>query len=321
MDEPVAPPPPTRARRRARPVTVVVLALLPWTWYLWRNLTGGINFFSVAIPLLVALVTGVFVFAAIAARRWWPLIVAASLLLFGVSAVALPRMPQSSPTPVDPFRIASANVYDGNRDPGDAATAIAGTGAEVLISVETPNLFQDELAAAAGPSYRYGYAGPWFAVRSKFPVQPLADPAGLPEHEVAVLRLSPPGVPALTVFVVHALNPAFETSFSEQQAFIEDLASAAVQAQASGPVVIAGDLNLSDRTHGYRILIGDFRDGMRAGHWARDTYIRGSWGAAYLRIDHIFVSPTWCAENPFRYFIPGSDHQGVTTMLGPCPSG
>ncbi len=176
MDEPAAPPPPTRARRRARPVTIVVLVLLPWTWYLWRNLSGGINFFSVAIPLLVALVTGIFVFAAIAARRWWPLIVAASLLLFGVSAVALPRTPQSSPTPVDPFRIASANVYDGNRDPGDAATAIAGTGAEVLIAVETPNLFQDELAAAAGPSYRYGYAGPWFAVRSMFPVQPLTDP-------------------------------------------------------------------------------------------------------------------------------------------------
>ena len=320
IDERRTPAPP-RTRRRVRPVVIVILALAPWTWYLWRDVSGAINVVSVAIPYLVVIGAGVFVFAAIAARRWWPLIVAGSILAFGVAAVALPRMPQSVAAPTVPLRIASANVYDGNRDAGEAAQAIAGTGADVLISVETPNLFQDQLAEAAGPTYPYSYSGPWFAIRSRWPVRPLPNPVDLPDHEVVVVQLSPPGVPAMAVYVVHALNPAFETSFSQQQVFIQHLAAAAVQTQASAPVVIAGDLNLSDRTHGYRIMVGDFRDAMRAGSWARDTYVRGSFAAAFLRIDHIFVSPTWCAENPSRYFIPGSDHEGITTTVGPCPAG
>ncbi|HTG47857.1 MAG TPA: endonuclease/exonuclease/phosphatase family protein [Actinomycetota bacterium] len=318
-DQPDVPAPPA-PRRRAGLATIVVLALLPWTWYLWRNLTGGINLVAVAIPILVMLGVGLLVFSAIAARRWWPLIVAGSLALFGLSAILLPRMPQSSPAPTVPIHIASANVYSGNRIPEEAATSIAATGADVLISVETPNLFQDDLERAAGPAYRYSYSGPWFAVRSMWPVAAAPDTGGLPPYEVAVMTLSPPGVPPITVFIVHAANPAFETSFSQQQAFIERLATAADQAQASGPVVLSGDFNLSDRTHGYRILDGDFRDAMRAGRWARDTYIRGSWASAFLRIDHIFVSKVWCAGDPSRYFIPGSDHEGVTTTVGPCPA-
>ncbi|MEP7059660.1 MAG: endonuclease/exonuclease/phosphatase family protein, partial [Actinomycetota bacterium] len=76
--------------------------------------------------------------------------------------------------------------------------------------------------------------------------------------------------------------------------------------QRTGPVVIAGDLNLSDRTHGYRILLSDFRDAMRAGAWAGDTFEQGIWRYALLRIDHLFVSRSWCAKDPSRFTVTGS---------------
>ena len=55
-------------------------------------------------------------------------------------------------------------------------------------------------------------------------------------------------------------------------------------------VVVAGDLNLSDRAGGYRILTGVYRDAMRAGVWATDTYRLHVWRALLLRIDHVFVT-------------------------------
>jgi endonuclease/exonuclease/phosphatase (EEP) superfamily protein YafD len=84
-------------------------------------------------------------------------------------------------------------------------------------------------------------------------------------------------------------------------------------------VVLAGDFNMSDRSRGYRTLSDSFRDAMRAGTPAGSTYENGLWSALFLRIDHIFTTPAWCAVNSRRYPVPGSDHEGIEGLLGPCP--
>ncbi|MCU1501180.1 MAG: hypothetical protein JWM12_534, partial [Ilumatobacteraceae bacterium] len=88
---------------------------------------------------------------------------------------------------------------------------------------------------------------------------------------------------------------------------------------ANGPVVIAGDLNLSDRTSGYRRLAAGRLDASRTG-WADATF-HGSttWSLMLLRIDHIFVPSRWCAARASSFHLRGSDHDGVQASIGHCP--
>ena len=84
------------------------------------------------------------------------------------------------------------------------------------------------------------------------------------------------------------------------------------------PVVVAGDLNVSDRTASYRRLVAHRRDAMRAG-WARSTYLQFPWSLMALRIDHVLIDRSWCAEHARRFHASGSDHDAVEVTIGPCP--
>jgi endonuclease/exonuclease/phosphatase (EEP) superfamily protein YafD len=247
--------------------------------------------------------------------------VLAALSLIAMTAVTViaPLSPQPAGSIATPFTIASANIYDSTKTPRAAAEALAATQADVLVAVETPAGFPQLLGDAVGKTHPYEAMGSGIEVRSAFPLAPLPVPTRLSSTRVFMVSVRPPGGPSFTLFAVHAINPIQESSFVFQQRFIERLDQTALERQtASGPVVIAGDLNLSDRTHGYRILSSGFRDAMRAGAWAGDTYLQGIWRYALLRIDHLFVSRTWCASAPSRFAIPGSDHEGIRATVGPC---
>ena len=84
------------------------------------------------------------------------------------------------------------------------------------------------------------------------------------------------------------------------------------------PVVVAGDLNTSDRARDYRVLIDDagLTDAM-LDNWAGPTQI-GHWATLLVRIDHLLVSPGWCGDDSSRYPIPASDHRGIISTVGPC---
>jgi endonuclease/exonuclease/phosphatase family metal-dependent hydrolase len=83
-------------------------------------------------------------------------------------------------------------------------------------------------------------------------------------------------------------------------------------------VVIAGDLNMSDRVTSYRTMDAALTDAMRADAAGRTTYVGGWWTSVLLRIDHVFVDPSWCAADPATFDVAGSDHRGVEASVGPC---
>jgi endonuclease/exonuclease/phosphatase (EEP) superfamily protein YafD len=306
-------------RKGRRRLLGVLLLLLPWSWFLVRDLWPGLNVASVAMPAIgggggLALLAG-----AAVARRLLPLLVALSLIAMTVVTVVQPLMPQESLGVVRPVTIASANIYDGNQTPKDAAAALAATHADILVAVEVPESFPALLRVDAGNVEPFTVSTQGILIRSAFPIEAVPVSDRLSATRVLMAPVTPPDGAAFTVFAVHAINPIQESSFVFQQRFVDRLDKSALERQgASGPVVIAGDLNLSDRTNGYRILSSDFRDAMRAGAWAGDTYIQGIWRFAFLRIDHIFVSRTWCAADPSRFSVPGSDHEGIRATIGAC---
>jgi endonuclease/exonuclease/phosphatase (EEP) superfamily protein YafD len=296
-----------------------ILVLLPWGWFLVRDAWAPLNAASVAMPALggaggVALLLGAGV-----ARRLVPVLAAVSLLAMTALTVIAPLSPQPAGRIATPLTIASANIYDSTHTPRAAAEALVATDADVLVAVEAPAGFSRLFKDAVGKDHTYEAEGSGIEIRSRFPIEPLPVPSRLSSTRVFIVSVRPPGGPAFTLLAIHAINPIQESSFVFQQKFVERLDQTALERQgAAGPVVIAGDLNLSDRTHGYRILSSDFRDAMRAGAWAGDTYIQGIWKYALLRIDHLFVSRTWCASDPSRFTIPGSDHEGIRATVGPC---
>lgn len=83
------------------------------------------------------------------------------------------------------------------------------------------------------------------------------------------------------------------------------------------PVVIAGDLNLTDRGRGYRRVVDGRRDAMR-GIWGGPTSLKTTVRPLLLRIDHIVVPSDWCSDGQRRFDITGSDHRGVAAEIGPC---
>ncbi len=145
----------------------------------------------------------------------------------------------------------------------------------------------------------------------------LPTPAPLPADRIARFAIDADGL-RFVVYAVHLQNPLHQTTFPEQLQTIERLL-AAIEAETD-PVIMAGDLNLSDRSSGYRVITSSLHDAMRTGWWAASTYRYGFWRQLSLRIDHLFVPVEWCAVDAETFELPGSDHLGVEATVGPCPS-
>jgi endonuclease/exonuclease/phosphatase (EEP) superfamily protein YafD len=292
-----------------------ITAAVPWSWFLFRNLGWIAEPFAVAFPLLALLGVTLSATFAIVGRNRRTLVVTASVLALAVVVVLGPRLPRSTPAPLDPLRLVSANVFDGNHTPVDAARALVRAGGDVLIAVETGDNFAEVLADLDG-EHPFEAIGPDIVVRSRYPMRVLPLPSSLPDaRSIRVLVERPAG--SVILYVVHALNPAYESTFERQLDFVTRLSRAAER--ETDPVVIAGDFNMSDRQLGYRRMTSVFRDAGRAG-WAPDTYDFSFWRALFLRIDYVFVERTWCAASSGRFDVPGSDHQGIDTTVGPCPA-
>jgi endonuclease/exonuclease/phosphatase (EEP) superfamily protein YafD len=306
---------PSPARTRpGRPILLATATLLPWGWFLVRNLGWLTEPIAVAFPLIGGVLVLLLGITGIVARRVGPVAVAGSLLLLTTVVTIAPRIPAPSPVPRAGVRILSANVYQLNREPAAAAAALAATDADVVIAVETPDGF-GALLGARDATRPFSADTPQITMRSRFPLESAPMSSYLPRGRVLRAIVRAPSGP-FVVYAVHALNPAYESTFAEQLDFIDRLRRAALAETL--PVVIAGDFNMSDRQLGYRNMVGSFRDASRAG-WAADTYDHGVWRALLLRIDYLFVDPSWCAADSLRIAVPGSDHEAVEATVGPCP--
>jgi endonuclease/exonuclease/phosphatase (EEP) superfamily protein YafD len=279
-----------------------------------RSAGPQLDVLAVVLPAVAA--AGIVLAAAVAVvgRRTTSLAVVASLTVFTVVAVLAPRTPRPTADPVDAFLLVSANTFNGNRTPEAAVRALADRHADVVVAVEATKRIRRLL-----PSVLDGYAsrtlGPQ-AVYARWPLGPLVELPGVPSSAGFRVTVKRPGAP-FDLVALHLPNPLHETSFTEHLAMVERLIED-VRGSAR-PVIVAGDLNMSDRTNAYRALTGSMRDAMRSG-WAGTTYGGGLFRLLQLRIDHVFEPGTWCSTAATTFDVPGSDHRGLSVRLGACPS-
>ena len=290
-------------------------ALLPWAWLALRALGGALEAVAVALPLVVAIALVAVLASAAALRRPALLVVAASLVAFGLVTILGPRLPRTGPPPADSFRLASANVFSGNPTPAAAVHELLAAGADVEVAVETDPAFRRVLTEA-DRDHPSTAQDDQLVVRSRYPVTALPDPPGLPARRILRVSIDAPSGP-FVLYAVHALNPLSESTFADQLEWVDRLRASASQEDV--PVVLAGDFNMSDRQLGYRRMTSEHVDAITAAGWGHTTYPHGLWGPLLLRIDHVFMPQAWCSADARTFDVPGSDHDGVAVVLGPCP--
>ena len=298
-------------RRTALPWAL--LGLGPWVWFVVRDAWAPFDAVAVGIPLLGLAGLLVGGLASVRTGRLVPLAAGLSCAVAAATAILAPRSPQEAQAPERPIRFAVANVQRDNGSSAHAIEALRAQQPDVVVAIEMPPGFAAELEQAVGELPHHetrGELGVW----ARWPVRSQALPTGYPD--VRLFRVRIEADEPFVLYAFHARNPLYEESFADQRRLDRLLATAAEDEGL--PVVLAGDFNLSDRAQGYRLLTEPYRDAMRAGTWASDTYDLHVWRALLLRIDHLFVPSEWCVDRAGTFDVPGSDHDGIAATVGPC---
>jgi len=309
-----------------RPWLVAAVGLAPWSWFVVRDVSPRTDAVALLWPPLALGVVVVLLAVAVVFRSVGLLAAVASWVVVSVVVVVLPWRPLDGPAPrAGGIRVVAANTYGANRRP---AAAVA---ADVL--AQHPSLLVvSELSPKVDAALRRSFAHRAVdltpgrdhradvGVYSDFPLTQTDLPSGVSaEHGMRVV-VAMPGQ-RLILYAVHLQKPgvrpsSYEVGFRTHQKLVGRIADA-VHAEQE-PVLLAGDLNLADRTGGYRRLTGVLDDAMRGG-WAGPTSHRDTTRWLFARIDHIFMPEGWCSAGSRTFAITGSDHRGISTRLGPCP--
>lgn len=323
---PVAPSSKVRGRAGAALAGAVALVAGAWALVALFRLEAERSWYGDAIgvgmPVLVA-TSSIGVVAAIMLRWRWAVVVTAAATLAGTWVVVAPRLPLSSGRPTDPLEIAAVNLRFDNHHPDEGVDDVLARHPAIVVVSELSRRTDPRFVAAYpyhavvwGPAYGQG-------VYSTVPLRAVTAPAGVGRYvEVEVLAARP-----FILIGVHLPRPQIHwngsidtTSFATQR---DQVAVLDLHARAQVlPTVIAGDLNLSDRTNGYRVLTTGRLDATRVRSWAATSYVGSlGWSVLQLRIDHILLSHGWCAAHGRSFAISGSDHRGVSSEIGPCATG
>ena len=277
---------------------------------------------AIFLPPLVLLGVIALVVAMAVTRQPWLLVAAASWTLFGVVAVFLPWVPHSTGAVASGkgVTVAVANALSDNPTKVEAASDIAAIDADIVVVPEDTARVHAVLLTRYRYGYRYRFASSWLGVYSRLPVTqrtgdvPVFDPA-------RYLRLEVGGPTPFVLWALHLPRPWLTAKGSYQMrpgghARVLSRFIRAIDAETM-PVVVAGDLNLTDRGRGYRKLTAHLDDALRGIRGTR-TEIKRLYRPLLLQIDHILEPPSWCADRARRFGISGSDHRGITARVGPC---
>lgn len=325
--------------RRLRPLEIAAL-VLPWSWFVVRTIGGTVDALAIGLPFVVLGVVVAGLVAALVVRRVAPLLLVGSTVAVGLVAVLGPAVPRGGEAPVGALRIVQANLAALAGDGADdALRAISARDPDVVV-IEELNPALEGVLAARFPHHdvtdlvrrdRVGEESgtprnrAFLGVFSRFPFRTLADDTGLAEG-LPGLRLDVDGPEGtFRLYALHLPRPspvprAYSTSFAGRGSVLDGVLASA--ARTDGPVVIVGDLNISDREQAYRRIADTYADAMRSHRWAWPTSVRPSplWRLLWLRIDHVFTSRTWCSDEGRDFTLPGSDHRGIAVDIGPCPN-
>jgi endonuclease/exonuclease/phosphatase (EEP) superfamily protein YafD len=313
-----------------RPLLVLIAVAAPWGWFAVRDRLAVFEVVAIAMPLIGAVAGLAAIVTArvgIPGRRAGVVLFLLSIGAVAATATVLPRTPVTTGRPgSERLYLVSANLAADNPDAGEVIRGLASGFPDVIVTVETN---EEAILALADLEDEYPFVelGPEgvrsrVVVYSKYPLTALP-----PLPDVDFAQVLPVEVAAesgtFTLFASHLPRPwltgsngtAYQATLAEQQAIVAGFAGAV--AATEGPVVVAGDLNLTDRGRGYRTLldVAGLTDVVRD-EWAGSTSLR--WWALVLRIDHVLAGGGMCGASPARLTLPGSDHRGLWVELGPC---
>ena len=240
---------------------------------------------------------------------------------------ARPRRHISAPASPSALLLASVNLQYDSEDPHATVQSALEVGADVLVAAEVTTqthpllaaAFQYALVAEAGLRVNNNAVG----IYAQVPFEELSPP---PRSGREALRVRVLGPRPFVLYAVHLPRPVLRydgttglVSLAEHRRAIRRL-DLAIRAETE-PVVLVGDLNLSDRTDGYRVLTARRLDAMRTAKPVRSTFHGGwRWWWLLFRIDHCIVPPDWCVSDAATFAIRGSDHRGLRGRLAPAPA-
>lgn len=297
-------------------------AALPWAWFLVRDRSVVFEVVAILLPALVLAGVAALALVAVLTRLRWAALAAASWLVFLAVVVVAPWVPRATAEPRDPLTIAVGNAFVDNPDPAAAVDALLAVDADVLVVPEATPAVHRALAGRYRHAVRH-VQGEGIGVYARVPVRDLGRVEGLLDRSRQLrLEVDGPGAP-FVLWAVHLSRPWFRTNGSDLRpgGHAEKLDAFRDRWEAETlPVVVAGDLNLTDRGRGYRRALDGRRDAMR-GIWGGPTSLKLPVRPLLLRIDHILVPDGWCADDQRRFDIAGSDHRGVAATVGPCATG
>jgi endonuclease/exonuclease/phosphatase (EEP) superfamily protein YafD len=258
-----------------------------------------------------------------AARRWPPAAAAVSWLAVGLVATVGPWVPLGGKPPSSGMRVVEANVVV-DRSRGEVVADILGQHPDLVVVTELGDDVDTPLRAAYASAARSDplpgeYEGE-VGLYSRWPVESGPLPGALAgQRGLRAVVEGPDG--AFVVYALHLAKPTLdphgltEVGFGGHRSLVDELRRAA-EAEAL-PTLVVGDLNLVDRTSGYRAMRRTFDDAMRA-RWVGPTSQR-SWTVPLLaRIDHVFMPRSWCSTDAGTFDLRDSDHRGVAVTLGRC---
>lgn len=318
-----APRAPTSTPMTHRLLALAPFVVLPWAWFLVRDAHPAADVVALGMPVLVSAAVACCLVLVVWRRRLCTLATTASWVLFGLVVIVGPWTPRSGPAPVDAVRIVGANTFGSFSDPPSIAEDIAAQAPDLVVVSEVSDGVEEELSRRFATTHVgvIGLTGrPDVVVFSDLPVEQLEMPDALRSRGVRLLVSGPSG--PFTLYGLHLPPPRArpaggpEVSVRGHQEIVRAVRDA-VRSE-DGPVVVAGDLNLVDRTSGYRRLTAILDDAMRSG-WVRPTSWRKATAPLLGRVDHVFISETWCASGSTIFALTGSDHLGIAVDAGGCP--
>lgn len=289
---------------------LVAVGAAPWLWFVVRDVHPWMDAVALAWPVLGFGGAIVLALAGIVARSSELGGTSLSWLLATVAVVLLPWVPLGGGDPADPVRLVVANTFGTMTDPATMVRDVLVEDPDVLVTVETSPRLHTRLASIFGRYERFGDT----VVYTRLPIDRIGRaPAG---QRGVVVDME-------DRFVLYALhldkpgpNPSkVEVGFRSHRRIVDQVVDAV--AAEDRPVVVAGDLNLVDRSSGYRRLTGELDDAMRAG-WAGPTSLRTTTKPLLARIDHLLMPEGWCSTDSKVFELSGSDHRGVAATIGPC---
>jgi endonuclease/exonuclease/phosphatase (EEP) superfamily protein YafD len=243
------------------------------------------------------------------------------VLLRGLARRRAPRWVDAAPT----LRLAVANVFIDNEEPGSAARQLVETAAEVLVVTETTARFRAAFRSVGGDD-RY----PWcafdsadtsdYAVSIHTTVEPVEiGMLSLGTLQVASVVLDVDGVRVRIVGTIPAAAPDPQ-GYPTWRAQVRALASFA--ARQRGPLVIAGDLNTTIHRAAYRELQAA---GLSCSHDILGRALRPSFKLAaagllgrlgpLVRLDHALVNRSAFPREVNDLDPAGSDHRPFVVTL------